>query len=116
MPVPDIWIMPDPSRTRVCPAANAIMIAVVASRTHAIVELFRRVRSGGGMTCAVAECTTAVRRRVVLDYGACQRRRETLPAWQALGPAWDAAPALALSTLSAGSRGRRAGVARVLRA
>eukprot|EP00965_Chrysotila_dentata_P014726 487296-Pleurochrysis_carterae.AAC.1 len=30
------------------------MIAVVASRTHAIVELFRRVRSGGGMCTFVA--------------------------------------------------------------
>eukprot|EP00965_Chrysotila_dentata_P038260 1271252-Pleurochrysis_carterae.AAC.1 len=41
--------MPDPSRMRICPAANATPIAVVANRIHAIVELFRRVRSGGGM-------------------------------------------------------------------
>eukprot|EP00965_Chrysotila_dentata_P129937 4295136-Pleurochrysis_carterae.AAC.1 len=54
MPVPGIWIVPDPSRTRVCPAANAMLIVAVASRTHAIVELFRRVRSGGGMCVFVA--------------------------------------------------------------
>eukprot|EP00965_Chrysotila_dentata_P063793 2113998-Pleurochrysis_carterae.AAC.1 len=46
--------MPDPSRTRVCPAVNAIEIAAVASRTHAIVEPFRRVRSRGGMGAFVA--------------------------------------------------------------
>eukprot|EP00965_Chrysotila_dentata_P160961 5314951-Pleurochrysis_carterae.AAC.1 len=46
--------MPDPSRTRVCPAVNAMTIAAVASRIHAIVELFRRVRSGGGMGAFVA--------------------------------------------------------------
>eukprot|EP00965_Chrysotila_dentata_P146876 4849372-Pleurochrysis_carterae.AAC.1 len=46
--------MPDPSKMRVCSPANATLIAVVASRTHAIVELFRRVRLGGGMCIFVA--------------------------------------------------------------
>eukprot|EP00965_Chrysotila_dentata_P178614 5898946-Pleurochrysis_carterae.AAC.1 len=54
MPVPDIWIIPGPSRTFVCPAANTIMIAVVASRTRVVVELFRRVRSGAEMCTIVA--------------------------------------------------------------
>eukprot|EP00965_Chrysotila_dentata_P008846 288286-Pleurochrysis_carterae.AAC.1 len=81
-----------------------MLIAAVASRTHAIVEL-RKI-------CAAAGCTTAVRRRLILEYGAYKRRRGTLPAWQALRLAWAAAPALALPTLFAGSRGRRDDVAR----
>eukprot|EP00965_Chrysotila_dentata_P060576 2007348-Pleurochrysis_carterae.AAC.1 len=43
-----------PSRTRVCPTANATAIAAVASRIHAIFNPFRCVRSGGGMCTFVA--------------------------------------------------------------
>eukprot|EP00965_Chrysotila_dentata_P003622 119225-Pleurochrysis_carterae.AAC.3 len=46
--------MPDSSNTRDCPAASATMIAEGASRTHAIVELFRCVRFGVGMGACVA--------------------------------------------------------------
>eukprot|EP00965_Chrysotila_dentata_P145107 4792452-Pleurochrysis_carterae.AAC.1 len=54
MPVLGISIMPDPSTKRVCPAATATAIAAVPSRTHAIVDPFRCVRSGGGMGTFVA--------------------------------------------------------------
>eukprot|EP00965_Chrysotila_dentata_P022930 760014-Pleurochrysis_carterae.AAC.1 len=117
MPFPGIWIMPDPLRTRVCPAANAMLIAAVASRTHAIVEMFRRVRSAWRRHVQFCCLNTRFRgKRLVLRldvqrrYGG--RRRGTLPAWQALRLAWDAAPALALPNMPAGSRGRRDDVAR----
>eukprot|EP00965_Chrysotila_dentata_P254086 6211755-Pleurochrysis_carterae.AAC.2 len=38
----------------------------------------------------------------------------TIPAWQVLTLAWNAAPALALAAWFAGTRGRRDGVARML--
>eukprot|EP00965_Chrysotila_dentata_P254087 6211755-Pleurochrysis_carterae.AAC.3 len=54
MPILGILAMLDPSRIRVCPAVNAMAIAAVAIRTHAIVEPFLRMRSGGGMGAFVA--------------------------------------------------------------
>eukprot|EP00965_Chrysotila_dentata_P087349 2884034-Pleurochrysis_carterae.AAC.1 len=106
MPILGILVMPDPSRTRVCPAVNAMTIAAVASDTHARAVPSRK-KAG-----VAAACTTAVWKCALSEYSADRRRRGALPAWQVLRLAWNAAPALALATWSAGSRGRRDGVAR----
>eukprot|EP00965_Chrysotila_dentata_P144127 4761200-Pleurochrysis_carterae.AAC.1 len=85
------------------PAANAARAAKMASRTHAVVEMFLCARIG-------AVGTTAARRIAV------RCPHELRPAWRVPRLASDVALALACATLPAAARVFRGGVVLVLRA
>eukprot|EP00965_Chrysotila_dentata_P163120 5387301-Pleurochrysis_carterae.AAC.1 len=53
MPVPGHCSPSDPSSTCDLPAANAASVAMMASRAHAVVEMFLCARIGAGVAASV---------------------------------------------------------------